>query len=236
MNAPAVIPHFCCALFLMALGCQIGISVDRLESAAVFLDGRLVVSKNVSTLRSSDGPGPFSLGASPQSESPVTVHVDDLRVWRRLLTESHWSALYDDRAAPSAWRNNAFAFDERLNPEIGVWNADPDGDGRTNLAEFALGSDPWRADAPSLNTGNESVSLFQVTGGRGDVLSAYQVQGVRSVLEMSEDLTANSWQAVDADSGKIVSINYAEDGTHTVHWQPDFGSKPRFYRLRYTLN
>lgn len=60
------------------------------------------------------------------------------------------SALFiDDFSAPTeAWRAQWFRLAERLNPEISDDTGDPDGDGLSNLFEYATGSSPVTANPP----------------------------------------------------------------------------------------
>ena len=76
--------------------------------------------------------------------------------------------------------------------------------------------------------------IAQRTGGYGDPMSNYQVGGVRSVLEMSEDLRAESWQSVSGH-GEIIKAEYRSDGTHRLYWSPTGENKCSYFRLRYEL-
>lgn len=50
-----------------------------------------------------------------------------------------------------AWKAANFTSAELLDPTISGDNADPDGDGRVNILEYALGSNPHVSDAKSVN-------------------------------------------------------------------------------------
>lgn len=82
--------------------------------------------------------GRFSLHDFPQrSVSRLRLQVDSATD-----AVSLWEFQAHDAAhAFSAWRDRHFPVDGTSNPSHG-WNGDPDGDGRHNLLEFALGSDP----------------------------------------------------------------------------------------------
>ncbi|MGI9244446.1 MAG: PQQ-dependent sugar dehydrogenase, partial [Verrucomicrobiales bacterium] len=55
------------------------------------------------------------------------------------------------RADHLNWLGENFTESEQSDPEFGAWDADPDGDGSTNLMEYARGTDPRaRASAPSI--------------------------------------------------------------------------------------
>jgi len=219
---------------------HVGVSVERLQYSRLYIDGTLVDTADLSQLGSSDGPGPLSLGSDSLGLATFAAGLDDVRLWRRKLTELEWNSLYSERAAPSQWREREFTFDERFDPNVGFWDSDPDGDGRTNLEEFVLGSDIRIADrTPSLRAGQTEggepmLIIAQRTGGYGAPMSNYQVGGVRSVLEMSEDLRAESWQSV-AGHGEIIKAEYRSDGTHRLYWTPTGENKCSYFRLRYEL-
>ena len=76
--------------------------------------------------------------------------------------------------------------------------------------------------------------ITQRTGGYGDPISNYQAGGARSVLEMSEDLRADSWQLVPSQ-GEILQTDYLSDGTHHLYWQPKLGNSQLYFRLQFSL-
>ncbi len=47
------------------------------------------------------------------------------------------------------WRAQHFTAEQLANLGVSGPNADPDQDGRSNLLEYALGTDPWVADGPA---------------------------------------------------------------------------------------
>ncbi len=220
---------------------HIGLSVERLEEVTLYLDGQAMVSQDIDALRASDGAGPFSLGADANGEAPVNVHLDDLRIWRRDLSPLDWQSLYAERAAASQWWETAFTFEERLDPQIGTWSADADQDGRSNLEEFALNSNPREPDfAQTLEVMSRSdritLTWLQPTGGRGDPSEGYLFQGVRSHIEFSDQLQAKeAWLPLEPNAIETRNIVYQPDGTHRQEWQLAPSAFPRFFRLRYTM-
>ncbi len=50
------------------------------------------------------------------------------------------------------WRTQHFTFEQLADPTLSGPDADPDQDGRSNLLEYALGTDPWVADMPAAES------------------------------------------------------------------------------------
>lgn len=74
--------------------------------------------------------------------------------------------------------------------------ADPDGDGASNLIEYALGGDPTTASRASLAGGPLEPSL-ELRNGRARlrylIREDAETRGLSYLLEFSDDLTAGSW-------------------------------------------
>ncbi len=82
--------------------------------------------------------------------------------------------------------------------EITLWGhqADPDGDGRSNLLEYALTSDPLAPDAGPLATGQANGRLT-ITFTRNPLR-----KDLRCTVEVSPDLSSNNWSPLaGASSG-----------------------------------
>jgi hypothetical protein len=60
------------------------------------------------------------------------------------------ATVFIDDPASDQWKSANFSASEIGNPAISSDNADPDGDGLSNLMERALGRDPRRADANAI--------------------------------------------------------------------------------------
>lgn len=101
------------------------------------------------------------------------------------------------------------------------WEADPDADGLANLAEYALGRDPWRPD------GTSATELVPTVSGVRVRLSRNAYSAAVAALEVSDDL--NRWLP-------------AGDGIETLSEKPgmlefvDRGEPGRrFFRFQFTL-
>ncbi len=92
---------------------------------------------------------------------------------------------YDLYLAPGTWRVAHFSFAELGDPEISGWSADPEGDGRSNLFNYAFGLNPRE---PGENPPVEI--LFE----NGQIFLAFRkvreaaVFGLTYTIETSSDL------------------------------------------------
>ena len=103
-------------------------------------------------------------------------------------------------AQPSyaTWKATAgFSESDLATPAISGETADPDGDGLTNLMEYALGGSPKVADAPAIapavdSNGSQIQITFHCDDSRKDLI--YTVQS-------STDLSTNSWTDIAQCTG-----------------------------------
>jgi hypothetical protein len=100
------------------------------------------------------------------------------------------------------------------------WNDDPDADGRPNIVEYALGTNPLFADAPATIDSRLANGLLTM-----DLSASHTTSDVIISAETSTDLL--TWQAAPvtrSDTDEFVRFT-----------TPTAGSAPRFYRLRFRL-
>ncbi|MHA3774545.1 lamin tail domain-containing protein [Verrucomicrobiota bacterium sgz303538] len=184
------------------------------------------------------------------------VTYDDVSPWPTTpdgtgpsLERSNWRAFADDPAnwrassnnggtpaglAPipfSSWQTLFFNTAEIGNPAVGGINADPDGDGISNLLEFALGLDPKMADAAPV-----SETSFSMDGTDGPFLTVkYRRNLSAQGIQFSVDTAGNvgTW-SLDTAIQLGAPVNNG-DGTETVTRRdttPANSANQRFIRLR----
>ncbi len=135
--------------------------------------------------------------------------------------------------AYSAWQGDHFTADELKDPTVSGDNADPDGDGISNLMEYALGLDPrtpGRAGLPVL-------SRTTLTGASYLTLAYTKVKAdtdLTYVVEVSSDLL--NW---NSGSAYTTDVSTVDGGTiqqvTTRDLTPITATTPRrFMRLRVT--
>jgi len=137
--------------------------------------------------------------------------------------------------AYDSWTYDDFA---PLTPEteVTVWgeNADPDGDGLTNLEEFAHGTDPEVADgSPALITARVEEN--------GDLLLSYLVRLDGSAPAL--DYTIESTVGLTGPWAELAASEYEDAGTtslaggvqrRTIRLTAPLGETRRFFRLTFT--
>ena len=125
----------------------------------------------------------------------------------------------------SIWKLSKFTTAELADPAISGDSADPDQDGIPNLMEYALALDPLSADANRLPSTSQQAGYLTMTYRLNK-----QATDVLVIIEVSADLTANSWFPVAVETGRVDMGSY---------WQvtvrdsiPTSNALQRFMRLQ----
>src|SRR5437867_3780874 len=123
------------------------------------------------------------------------------------------------------WRKLRFSTNDLANAAISGDNADPDGDGISNLAEYAFGLEPVRADTSPL----------KISKGPGNtpptVLVAYERLAVLGDIQFSWQVSDNlvSWAAVSDEQEKITPGR--DPSMQHVEASFPVGDRMKFFRL-----
>jgi uncharacterized delta-60 repeat protein len=134
----------------------------------------------------------------------------------------------------AAWQATRFTASELANPAVSGDDADPDGDGLKNLAEFALDRAPRSPDAASAWT-----TAVQDVGGSDYLTITFRRRSpaldLAYSVQSSSTLAPGSWTADAVQIGSAVSNG---DGTETVTYRDSTPSSPasprRFLRFHVT--
>jgi hypothetical protein len=135
-----------------------------------------------------------------------------------------------ERAQPGTfadWQLQNFTDAQLTNAAIGTATADPDGDGVPNLLEFAVGGNPWLADATNavvtgqLLGGNQLAFQFQERNALGDVARQFQSSG---------DLL--NWTNISPTAVNLLQ-NFGVNSLYQAIFPVQL--TPQFFRIRYSV-
>ena len=130
----------------------------------------------------------------------------------------------------SDWREYQFNQVETADESYSGVDADPDGDGFSNFAEYVLGGDPEEPDSAKLNP---EVSAVQVGGSEYFQLSARIVPGSGAAVDAQMSADLESWDATPQPVSMGLTIPN-DDGseTHSFRSAEPIGTDTRrFFRL-----
>jgi hypothetical protein len=123
----------------------------------------------------------------------------------------------------SKWQLQNFTLAQLLNDAVSGPNADGDGDGRTNYAEYLTGGNPKSGIDPLLTINRSGGNL---------VLSFLRPKGIteQTILQSSQTLGSTSWQAVAnwqasasyLDMGDYEQVNVSFPASSAKFWRVVF--------------
>ena len=139
-----------------------------------------------------------------------------------------------DEPAPAgtyaAWAQRTFTPAQQVNPAVSAPTADPDGDGFSNLSEFAFATLPFVADAPDLRFAwsTNAAATYPALRCHRPV----DTTGVLYELQASDDMTA--WTTVATQPTQTTPLGNGVEEAVFRDTQADTAPQ-RFLRLRVTL-
>lgn len=147
----------------------------------------------------------------------------------------------------AAWQTLYFSPAERTDARIGGPNADPDGDGISNLLEYAFNLDPTFAGAQILTAGTGGSGLplvrLEAVPAMGDAQltvefvrrTAGSGSGLTYAAQFTNDLAAGSWQKGGTES--VTAINARWERVKVTDGIPagTGGAGRRFARVAVTM-
>jgi len=168
------------------------------------------------TLPASAGPNAaYLVQFDHLSASPNGVSLFAAQTESGLLTDSDRSASSWNDGIPDWWRLKYFGT---LNNILSSAQADADGDGVVNLAEFAAGTNP-----------NDAQSALKLLAAQTALNHAFKVSwptvaNKHYVLEGASTLDSNNWS--------VLATNILGDGNLKEFSEANTASPIRFYRVR----
>ena len=180
-------------------------STDNLK---LYSDGVEVASKTISATTIPLLNCPLTIGIlNTGYGSGFAGEMDEIRLYDRVLTPSEVQALYETEPLtgtppPESYSDWADDLLGHLPAPDQAPTADPDHDGIPNLLEYAQGCQPTQADSARLpdcamiRENNEHYLEFSYRrrkGGAGNAESGYTVGNLRYRVEVSPDLSPDSW-------------------------------------------
>ncbi len=203
----------------------------RLRQPLVSTEGDAEVSYATVDAISYDDEAPWppeADGSGPSLERvDFTVYGDDVSTWRASAVPGGTPGtvpLPPPAGSWVEWTALHFSEEERSDPALSGPEADPDGDGSPNLAEFAFGAHPRRAgDAPHLLPYRDGEQ-----GSAGLILPVAPPESLIVELQWSPDL--HDWQLV-AGAG----LTPAGGGAQLLSAPLPEESAAGYLRLRFTL-
>lgn len=166
--------------------------------------------------------GLLRLGDTGNGGSTWQGQIDDVRIYRRALTQLEIAALHG-QTPPLAFDSWLDTLTTPLPPSQRGPTADADADGLSNLLEFALGGDPGdpnSAPVPELST-TESVFRFNYWRARA---------GLIYTVETTTDLIGGIWTTTGIRQDVTTPVGQMATAT----FERDSATPARFFRLRIT--
>ena len=164
-------------------------------------------------------PGLLRVGDTTLGGNSWNGQLDDLRIYRRALTQQEVTALYNPPPTYLDWLRGYLTPGQLALPAFTDFNSDPDADGNPNLLEFALGSHP-------NNSADIVRPVFQNSGNTITFTYPRLRGNIQYLVQYSTDL--EEWFSNGIDQDVVTPIGQTATATMTV--AP--GTDKIFLRLR----
>lgn len=134
--------------------------------------------------------------------------------------------------AYNGWDNFHFTSEQRDDSSVSGPLADPDGDGRPNWLEYAMGSDPWISDTNNLGFG-----LVTISGKKYATVSYVRPANALDVtyaLQVRTNLVNGVWSSIGSTVTTTTSLSSNRESI-SVRESKVATDPSRFYRLFLTF-
>jgi len=172
-------------------------------------------------------PGLLRIGDTTLGGNAWNGQLDDLRIYRRALSQAEINALYGapDVESFDDWRNAHLTPTQLANPALNTAAADANGNGIANAIEFAVGSSSMRPLNLQVIDGNAQLSLTRNSLARGIILIIECTTDFVTWLPLATSING----AAPTGSATIIE---GSGVLRTLQVSSPAGIVPTFYRVR----
>ena len=217
---------------------HLAVTYDWENTAVVYLNGERLSEYTLRGFESIDTSFPLNIGMDGRGGYRFLGEVDELKIYRRALSDEEIYRLYLRSTHYFKWAEEHYQGLDLVDDSLVAIDADPQGNGLSNLQRYAFQIDPTETDRgmlPSLvrMNGEPGFSFVRLKGGSG--FPNYKVNGLEYAIEVSSDLGSANWSATDEMVELFGSPVDEGSGVERVYVRgtgPLANSSRLFFRLR----